>query len=533
MTTPFHPSAPTRRGLDGLRAEVSASLGLRASSERRSAWPVLGHRKFRLFFAGTVVSDFGSWLQTTAQALLAYHLYHSAFTVGLISCAQFVSPLLLGPFAGVVADWAGARRTLLLTQIVGAAVAFALFVFDWCGMLGEWTLAGGALAIGSTFTFALPARNMLVGRLVPPDQARDAYVMDGVSYNLGRMLGPPAAIVIVLLAGYPWVFLANALSFLYLVKKLTAMRHGTVDPRRRSKAHDGFVIARHERMILLLLLMVAAVTVADDPVLVLGPTLTSQLHVSIWWSGGFIAALGAGSVLGSVRKMGHVPSLRLAATVLAGLGLCMIGFVTIPWVGASLLAAFGAGVTCLLANSMTKTLLTEKAGIQVGSVMAVWAIAWTGSKPVASLLDGFLASQIGLQWTGVLLALPALAPLAYVLAQPQVKRLYGVSRPDAGAGSRTVSESLSTKMSEKCSLLVGDSKGRKTHNGGKWAEDLPPTGSPSPGFCQLGNTSLEERSGTSTRGIGWPNDTHVPPCSTATSTTTPSCRAERAAVSQG
>ena len=50
--------------------------------------------------------------------------------------------------------------------------------------------------------------------------------------------------------------------------------------------------------------------------------------------------------------------------------------------------------------------------------MAVWAIAWAGSKPVASLSDGLLAGGIGIRWTGVLLALPALMPIAVLLALP-------------------------------------------------------------------------------------------------------------------
>ena len=50
--------------------------------------------------------------------------------------------------------------------------------------------------------------------------------------------------------------------------------------------------------------------------------------------------------------------------------------------------------------------------------MAIWAIAWAGSKPVASLSDGVLARSIGIKWTGVALAAPALIPIAALLALP-------------------------------------------------------------------------------------------------------------------
>ncbi len=60
-----------------------------------------GNSDFRWYFLGSVTSDFGTWLQNSAQVLLAYQLAHSVFTVGLVTFAQFTSPLVLGPWAGV------------------------------------------------------------------------------------------------------------------------------------------------------------------------------------------------------------------------------------------------------------------------------------------------------------------------------------------------------------------------------------------------------------------------------------------------
>ena len=54
-------------------------------------------------------------------------------------------------------------------------------------------------------------------------------------------------------------------------------------------------------------------------IIVLGPALASHLHAPASLSGWFIAALGAGTVVGSLRPSRHDPSLRLAATALAAL----------------------------------------------------------------------------------------------------------------------------------------------------------------------------------------------------------------------
>jgi MFS family permease len=402
------------------RAAASADRG---AARPHYSWRVLQKRDFRLYFCGSVTSDLGTWLQNTAQVLLAYKLANSVFDVGLVTCAQFMGPLLLGPWAGVIADRFGGRRTLLGTQAVAGLVAFFMAALVFSHALNEWLLVAGALASGLTFTFALPARNVTVQRLVSDDSTRAAYVMDSVSYNVGRMLGPVLVVLLLAPGGYGWAFIANGLSFIVFTTTLLWVRHGEAEPEVRSKVRDGFVIARHERAILLLLLMVAAVTVADDPILVLGPTIARNLDANPSWAGWFIAALGAGNVLGSLRRAHHRPTLSLAAAALAALGICMVLFVATSSIWVSFAAAVGAGVTCLLANSMTRTLLSQTAGtVRVAPVMAVWAIAWAGSKPLASLVDGSAAGFIGYRATGILLALPVFAPLIYLMIKRYLRR---------------------------------------------------------------------------------------------------------------
>ena len=118
----------TRSFLRSLHSRTLAIATPRHDGARRHhSWRVLKNRNFRLYFCGSVTSDFlGTWLQNTAQVLLAYKLANSVFDVGLVTAAQFTGPLLLGPWAGVIADRFGGRRTLLGTQAVAALVAFVM-----------------------------------------------------------------------------------------------------------------------------------------------------------------------------------------------------------------------------------------------------------------------------------------------------------------------------------------------------------------------------------------------------------------------
>jgi MFS family permease len=399
-----------------------------------------------MYFFGSVLSDFGTWLQSTAQVLLAYQLAHSVLTVGLVTFAQFTSPLMLGPWAGVLTDKFGGRRTLLGTQITSAVVAATLAGLDFGGVLNEWVLIDGAIVGGLAFTFALPARNVTVQRLVPPDKLKAAYGMDTVSYNLGRALAPLLTITIGLAGiNFAWAFAVNAMSFVAFSVILWRVHlDRAAEPERRSRVREGFLIAYRDRRIMILLLMVAAVTIADDPILVLGPALAKQLNASPAVAGLFIAALGAGTVLGSFRRSKHQPSVRLAAMALAALALFMLLFVHAPTVWIGVVAALGAGASCLVANSVTRTVLAERSGPETAAVMAVWAIAWAGSKPIASLVDGTLGSWIGPQWTGLILATPALIPLMVIVLLPKLASRLAATPAAAGAdlGGRTSGRNL-------------------------------------------------------------------------------------------
>jgi MFS family permease len=401
-------------------------LGLIRSGEQATPWWVLRKNpRFRLYFCGSVVSDLGTWLQNTAQVLLAYQISHSVLMVGLVTCAQFSSPFVLGPFAAVQADRFGGRRTLLGTQIVACLVAAVLGCLEFEHRLNGWWLGAGALLSGICFTFALPARNVTVRRLVFEEkEVRPAFAMDSVSYNLGRAIAPLMSIALVHWVGFGWAFVGNSASFAIFTAILWGVgRSGSAEPERRSRIMDGFRVAASDARIMILLLMVAAVTIADDPVLVLGPALAARMHMTSYGPGWFIAALGAGVVLGSLRRSKHLPSLRLAATALALLGVAMIFFVLTPWMWVSVAAAFLAGVSCLIANAATRTLLSKVAGPdRVAAVMAVWAIAWAGSKPFASLADGLLAGWVGVRETGLILAIPALVPFAVMIFVPDVGR---------------------------------------------------------------------------------------------------------------
>ena len=137
-------------------------------------------------------------------------------------------------------------------------------------------------------------------------------------------------------------------------------------------------------------------------------------------AGYFIAALGWGSVLGSLPPTSAKVSSaqyasRRAAISLLFLGGSIVVFTLGSSFKVSLGAAIAAGAAGLFTGTAAQTALLrhhQKNGpdvAAVASVAALWAIAWAGTKPFASFLDGWLATHIGILSTSIALTAPAIA----------------------------------------------------------------------------------------------------------------------------
>jgi predicted MFS family arabinose efflux permease len=391
---------------------------------RYSAWQALRHREFRRYFAGSLISNFGTWLQNTAQVLLAYQLTHSVLAIAVVTFAQFSGSLVLGPFAATVASHMSGKKMLICTQVASAALAAGMAWLEWTGHLSERVLIAGALGLGLAFTFALPVQTALVPRLASESDTEAAMTMNSVSYNAGRALAPALSVLVIVTIGFAPAFALNAASFAIFAAILTRIQPSPEEePRQAAYARDGLVDALKRPRILLFLGMVAAVTFADDPILILGPAVAHTLPgASSDWAGYFLSALGFGTVLGSLRRTKNARratasySTRRAARSLlllaVAIGVFAAGFS--KWV--SLLAAFVAGVAALRTGAVSQTQLVRQRPERIASVMALWAIAWAGTKPIASLLDGWLASAHGIKVAaGILISLAVVLAVSEIL----------------------------------------------------------------------------------------------------------------------
>ncbi len=95
-------------------------------------------RNYRLFFAGQIVSNTGTWMQRIAQDWLVLELTHSPLAVGITTALQFLPMLLFGLWGGLIADRYPKRRLLLITQASMGALAVLLTALTLTGAVQVW-----------------------------------------------------------------------------------------------------------------------------------------------------------------------------------------------------------------------------------------------------------------------------------------------------------------------------------------------------------------------------------------------------------
>ena len=363
------------------------------------------HRNYRLFFAGQLVSLTGTWMQSVAQAWLAYQLTHSAALLGIVGFASQVPTLLLSPVGGLVADRFPRRRVLLATQTASMLLAFALAALTLSGEITvAWILALAALS-GMANAFDIPTRQAFAVDMVGRDDLISAIAPNSSVFNAARVLGPAIAGILVARIGEGWCFLANGVSYIAVLGCLLAMRlpahiQAAVKSSAWSSVREGFVYVAQAKPVRALLLLLGLVSLTGMPYAVLMPVFAKEiLGGGAHEMGLMMGCSGAGALLGAIVLASRKSVKGLGAFVAfcaGGLGIALVAFSFSRtfWLSAALLVPVGFCMMSEMASSNTliQSLIPDR---MRGRVMSVYAMMFMGMAPIGALLAGTLATQIG------------------------------------------------------------------------------------------------------------------------------------------
>ncbi|AYF97978.1 MFS transporter [Protaetiibacter intestinalis] len=365
-------------------------------------------RNYRIWFAGALVSNTGTWMQRIAQdwLVLAELTDDDAIAVGVVMALQFGPQLVLLPITGWVADRFDRRRVLAVTQGAMLLLGVGLGVLTLTGVVQLWMVFAFALGLGVAAAFDAPTRQAFVGELVDDRTLANAVALNAASFNGARLIGPAVAGVLVAAVGSGWVFLINAATFLAVLGSLWALRPAEFTPftrkaKGRGQLRAGFRYVRRRPDILLVFAMVFLTGTLGYNF----PIYTSTMARVEFGEGpqefGWLSsALAVGSVAGAlIAARRERPRLRTVTLASLGFGLSLAGAALAPepWSFAALLVVVGfTGITMM--NTANAYVQTTTAPSMRGRVMAIYLAIFMGGTPIGAPLVGAVADAAGPRW---------------------------------------------------------------------------------------------------------------------------------------
>lgn len=398
------------------------------------------HRNYRLFLAGQVVSNTGTWMQRIAQAWLIVRLTHSPVEVGILAVCQYAPFTVLGLFAGVVSDRWEPRRIVIATQALSGVLAAAMAGLAWSGEVQVWHVDVLAALMGLVLVFDAPARQALTFQLVGRDELPNAVALNSSVFNAARVVGPALAGATIAAGGAGVCFAINAASFLAVLAGLLAMRRGELFPlegRDRPTllrgSLEGLAYARREPRVRLLLLMVLVLGTLSFNFQTLLPVLASDTLRSGPGTFGVITAFfGAGALVGALVSATIARASWRVLLVATGIfGVTQLVLAPVGGVAAvcALLLLAGVAFTVCTSNVISTLQLTAPDHLR-GRVLGLYLYAFAGTLPLSGLLVGWLAETGGTE-----LALWVSGGSALGVALVAAARLRHLAREPGGGGS--------------------------------------------------------------------------------------------------
>lgn len=420
---------------------------------RRGSWPSplrsLAVHNYRLYFSGQLISLTGTWAQRVAQDWLVLQLTDSATMLGIVTALQFAPTLLLSLYGGALADRGDKRKLLMATQAGMGITALALGLLEVGGVVALWHILALAALLGVFAAIETPIRQAFVVEMVGPADLPNAVALNSMNFNLGRIIGPAIAGLVISAFGTGWAFLGNAVSTLAVLLGLVLMRSSELtpsDPVRRGagqyRAAVRYVRTRADLMLPMLLMFIVGTFGMNFQINI--ALLAKQVFARGADSFGLLStmlAIGAtlGALASTTRRSRPTPQFLVGAALVFSLVELLAGLM--PSFELTAVALVPAGFAMIvLAQSANATVQLGVEPTMRGRVMGLYILCFMGGIPIGAPIVGWVAEMFGPRWGmlgGALICLVATLVVAgYLLRR---RRLGSGEVPDRLPASRPVS----------------------------------------------------------------------------------------------
>ncbi len=393
---------------------------------RQAVASLQDNRAFRLLWLSNLFFFGGVWTQTLVLAWLAYEGTGSPILVAVFGAVR-LSPLLLGPFAGVFADRHNRVRLLIFAgswAVLAVGVVAALASLD---LLPYWVLLLGGLAIGLSQSPSQPARASLVFELVSRENLSNANALNSMAINMTQVIGPALGGLMISVVGAPaalWIataWYAVALLMLLPLRSHQQSFHARTGSAFTMVASGLRSIAANPLASATLLITLAANTFLWPIYQSFMPIFAKEsLSLDAAGLGWLLACSGIGGLIGSViiASLGDFRfkgGLFVVGTAIWGLLWAIFALSHNVVASYILMGAIGLTSAAFGVLQTTLVLMTTEPRLH-GRALGVQELA-IGIQPISSLALGFAAEFLGIGTTTFISAVLLVAAVLLIGTQ--------------------------------------------------------------------------------------------------------------------
>lgn len=376
-------------------------------------------------------------MQSIAVASLVTERTGKASWAALAAAATFLPMGLLAPVGGALADRIDRRRFMIVANLVDAMLACVLVWLAASGRASPALITGVVFVEGCVSALRIPFYQSMMPDLVPPEDLLGAVSLGSANYNLGRVIGPTLAALVIQRFSFTAAFAANAISFLPVIGALFFIKLKPPPHRRTSglwqDIRAGARAAWETPACRSAIGLVSAAALLAAPFIALIPAVALRLtdggtdkEVAAL-TGVLTTAQGVGAVIGALavaplaERFGRRRMLLVNLSLLP-FGLVAYGFAEITPVAVAALAVVGWLYVGVLSGLSAVVQLRAPTEFR-GRILSLYMLALGGLYPLGALLQGVIAdrSSLGLATTVGAVGLAAL--LVFLrLAKPHLLR---------------------------------------------------------------------------------------------------------------
>ncbi len=374
----------------------------------RASWAPFAHRNFRLAWSAALISSLGGWMQAVALGVYLQYTTHNPLWLGLTVVAGWTPALIGAPLGGAWAERHSRVRIIRICNVIMTATATALAVLVITHHLVPWLATVILAAEGFAGAASWASWQAILPDLVAEGEVYAAVSLSSAQFNLGRVIGPLLA-GLLLAAGSPaWCFVVNAVSFLAMVVAFgmvtVAPRH--IAPSNRSIWSDvrhgarmawRTVGCRNPITIVFLMGLTASPFISMIPAMAI-----DVLHAGKTGTSWLVAAQGVGAVAMAVagpeivKSIGRYRVLR-GAIVVQVISLAAYAAAPSLWWSVGCIVVVGAAYVAIL-TGLNSAVQMHAPQAERSRILSLYTLSLSVGYPIGAFVQGAIAHHVNLRY---------------------------------------------------------------------------------------------------------------------------------------